>query len=147
MSFSKEIIKSLAEEALLPQEELMSVGKSKKQLSIGLPCETTYKEHRIPLTPEAVKVLVNNGHNVFVESNAGIHINFQDKDYSEAGATILYERKDVFKKEMVIKVTPPSKEEITWMNEGSTLMSALQLTKELKESLIALMKKNITAIA
>ena len=80
MSFSKEIIKSLAEEALLPQEELMLIGKSKKKLSIGLPCETSYQEHRIPLTPEAVKVLVSNGHSVYVETNAGIRINFQDKD-------------------------------------------------------------------
>lgn len=147
MSFSKEIIKSLAEEALLPQEELMSIGKSKKQLSIGLPCETTYKEHRIPLTPTAVKVLVNNGHHIFVETNAGIHINFQDKDYSEAGATILYDRKEVFKKEMVLKVTPPTKEEVSWMNPKSTLMSALQFTKEFKVTLVDLMKKNITAIA
>lgn len=147
MSFSKEIIKSLAEEALLPQEELMNVGKSKKKLSIGLPCETSYQEHRIPLTPEAVKVLVSNGHSVYVETNAGIHINFQDKDYSDAGATILYEAKEIFKKDMVIKVTPPSKKEIGWMNPESTLMSALQFTSGLKESLVDLMKKRITAIA
>ncbi len=147
MSFSKEIIKSLAQEALLPQEELMSVGKSKKQLSIGLPRETTYQEHRIPLTPEAVKVLVSNGHNVYVETNAGININFQDKDYSEAGAVILYSSEEVFKKDMVIKVTPPSKEEISWMTPESTLMSALQFTKELKGSLVELMKKRVTAIA
>ena len=113
MSFSKEIIKSLAEEALLPQEELMSVGKSKKQLSIGLPCETTYKEHRIPLTPEAVKVLVNNGHNVFVESNAGIHINFQDKDYSEAGAEVTKDTAKVYSCPIVLKVEPPSLDEIS----------------------------------
>jgi alanine dehydrogenase len=147
MSFSKEIIRSLAEEALLPQEELMSVGKSKKKLSIGLPCETSYQEHRIPLTPDAVKVLVSNGHRVYVETNAGIQINFQDKDYSEAGATILYEAKEIFKKDMVIKVTPPSKKEISWMKPESTLMSALQFTSGLKESLVELMKKRTTAIA
>jgi len=147
MSFSKEIIKSLAEEALFPQEELMSVGKSKKQLSIGLPRETTYQEHRIPLTPEAVKVLVSNGHQVFIETNVGIHINFQDKDYSEAGAIVLYSTEEVFKKDMVIKITPPSKKEISWMKKESTLLSALQFTKELKDSLVELMKKNITAIA
>jgi alanine dehydrogenase len=147
MSFSKEIIKSLAEEALLPQEEYMFVGKKKKQLSIGLPCETTLKEHRIPLTPEAVKVLVSNGHKVYVETNAGIRINFQDKDYSEAGASIIYDPKEVFKKDMVLKVTPPSKEEISWMNPGSTLMSALQYSQDLKVSIVELMKKKITAIA
>jgi alanine dehydrogenase len=147
MSFSKEIIKSLAEEALLPQEELLSIGKSRKQLSIGLPCETTYQEHRIPLTPEAVKVLVSNGHKVYVETNAGIHINFQDKDYSEAGATIIYSSEEIFKQDMVIKVTPPSIEEISWMTPNSTLMSALQYTKELKGSLVELMKKRVTAVA
>jgi alanine dehydrogenase len=147
MSISKEIIRSLAEEALLPQEEFMSVGKSKKKLSIGLPKETTFHEHRIPLTPEAVKVLVSNGHRVYVESNAGIHINFQDKDYSEAGAEILFEAKEVFKKDMVIKVTPPSKKEISWMNAESTLMSAIQFSQGLKESLVELMDKRVTAIA
>ena len=146
MTFSKEIIKSLAEEALFPQEEFMSVGKNKKQLSIGLPCETTYKEHRIPLTPEAVKVLVSNGHKVYVETNAGIHINFQDKDYSDAGASIVYDTKEVFKKDMVIKITPPSKQEISWMNPESTLMSALQYRSDLKVSIVELMKKKITAI-
>ena len=146
MTFSKEIIKSLAEEALFPQEGFMSVGKNKKQLSIGLPCETTYKEHRIPLTPEAVKVLVSNGHKVYVESNAGIHINFQDKDYSDAGASIVYDTKEVFKKDMIIKITPPSKQEISWMNPESTLMSALQYRNDLKLSIVELMKKKITAI-
>jgi len=147
MSLSKEIIKSLAEEALLPQEELLSVGKSKKQLIIGIPDEKSFQEHRIALTPEAVQVLVKNGHDVYVETNAGKHINFHDKDYSEAGAQIKYDAKEVFKADMVLKVSPPTKEEIGWMEPKSTLLSALQMTTQLKDSVKSLMKKKITAMA
>ena len=147
MSISKDIMKSLAEEALLPQEELMSVGKSKKQLVIGIPCEISFQEHRIGLTPEAVSVLVNNGHTVFVESNAGMHISFQDKDYSEAGAQIKYNTKEVYKADMILKVSSPSEKEIKLMQPDSTLMSSMQMISGLKNSVKDLMKKNITAIA
>jgi len=147
MSISKDIIKSLAEEALLPQEEMMSIGKSKKQLLIGIPCENSFQEHRVGLTPEAVSVLVSNGHTVLVESNAGIHMSYKDKDYSEAGAQIKDKAEDVYKANMVLKVSSPSEEEISWMLPGSILMSSMQMISGLKKSVLNLMKNNITAIA
>lgn len=147
MSISKDIMKSLAEEALLPQEELLPVGKSKKKLVIGIPCENSFQEHRIGLTPEAVGVLVKNGHTVFIETNAGMHIGFQDKDYSEAGAHIKYSTKDVYKADMVLKVASPNEKEISWMRPGSTLLSAMQMVSGLKNTIVHLMKQDITAIA
>ncbi len=88
-------IVSLTAAGLLPQEETLEVGAQQKQLFIGLPKETLHQENRIALTPEAVALLTANGHDVVVETNAGVGANFQDKDYSEAGAKIAYDTKEV----------------------------------------------------
>ena len=73
---------------LLPQEEMLEVGKKQKKLIIGIPCEEEGIESRVPLTPEAVELLVNNGHEVIIGSNAGKRANYSDTDYSERGGFI-----------------------------------------------------------
>ena len=102
-------IKALAEQAqLMPQEELLAVRKRKDNLTISIPRETSFQEKRVALTPEAVGLLVNNGHRVLVESNAGKESHFSDNLYSEVGAEIVYERERIFQSEIVFKVAPPS---------------------------------------
>jgi alanine dehydrogenase len=148
MISSKEAVKSLAREALmLPQEEMLEVGRKQKSLFIGIPKETGFQENRIALTPEGVSLLVNNGHRVMVETNAGIKASFSDRDYSEAGAEIAYDRKEVFKADILLKVAPPSDEEIELMQPRQTLFSALQLSVAPRDFLRKLMDKKITAIA
>src|SRR5438067_1394102 len=71
-----------------PLEETLEILPKKKQLFIGIPKETSFQENRVALTPEAVSVLVNNGHDVAVEHNAGDGSFYFDTDYSEAGARI-----------------------------------------------------------
>ena len=71
---------------LLPQEEMLEVATRKSSLYIGIPKEISFQENRVALVPDAVAVLVNNGHRVIVETNAGKASNFSDTDYSEAGA-------------------------------------------------------------
>ena len=61
-------------------------------MHIGIPRETSFNENRIALTPEAVGVIVANGHQVSVETNAGMGSNYSDRDYSEAGAKIVYDK-------------------------------------------------------
>jgi alanine dehydrogenase len=78
---------------LMPQEEMLEIGKKHKKLTIGIPKENHQFEKRISLTPEAVEVLVNNGHDVLLESQAGDGANYSDKDYSEHGAFITESRK------------------------------------------------------
>lgn len=141
-------LKSLIKEgSLLPQEEMLAIGRKKGKLVIGIPRETTYQENRVALTPEAVQFLVSNGHNILVESKAGESARYSDVDYSEAGAEIAYDKAAVFKANIILKVAPPSDEEIELMPGNQTLISALQLTLHPKKTLVALMNKKITAIA
>jgi len=108
MKTSKEILVSLTQTALMPQEEMLEVGKKKGKLFIGIPKEISFQENRVALVPDAVALLVNNGHQVVVESNAGKMANFQDNDYSEAGATIVYTAEEVYKADSILKVAPTS---------------------------------------
>ncbi len=148
MDSKKDAIRSLATEAaLMPQEELAPIGKKHSRLTIGIPRETSFQERRVALVPESVALLVNNGHEVVVETNAGKESNFQDHDYSEAGARIVYSPEDVFKSEFILKVTPPSLDEITMMTGRQILISALHLPVQKQETFRALSNKKITAIA
>jgi len=148
MKSSKEIMKSLSQTALMPQEEMLEVAKKKGQLLIGIPREISFQENRVTLVPDAVSLLVNNGHHVIVETNAGKMSNFQDNDYSEAGAQIVYTPEEVYKSaEIIIKVAPPSLEEIECMRPKQTLISALQLTVQPESFVRNLMNKKVTAIA
>jgi alanine dehydrogenase len=143
-----ETLKSLMKEgSLLPQEEMLAIKNKKGSLSIGIPKEISYQENRVALIPESVQLLVNNGHEVLIETNAGEKSNFTDKDYSEAGAKICYDSTEIFKCHIILKVAPPKQEEIDKMPGNQTLISALQLTLQPKETLVALMQKKITAIA
>src|SRR5574343_14516 len=135
MDNKKESIRALAKEAILmPQEELLAVSRRKFHLVIGIPKETSYQERRVALVPESVALLVANGHEVIVETNAGKESNFQDHDYSEAGARIVYSPEDVFKADMIMKVAPPSLAEIEMMPGKQTLISALHLPVQKAEN-------------
>lgn len=147
MKTSKELLASLTQTALMPQEEMLEVGRKKGKLYIGIPRETSFQENRVALVPDAVALLVNNGHTVVVETNAGKMSNFQDHDYSEAGAQIVYSTEDVFKADIILKVAPPSPQEMEMMQQKQTLISALQLTVQPENFLKQLMAKKITAIA
>ncbi len=133
--------------SLLPQEEMLEVARKKGNLYIGIPKETSFQERRVALVPETVAVLVANGHRVKMESKAGEGANFSDRDYSEAGAEICYDRKDVFRCDIIFKVAPPSEEEVDMMEGNQTLISALQISTQPKKILKTLMKKKVTAIA
>ena len=148
METGRKAIKALAKEAsLLPQEELLQVLASQEDLTIGIPKEISLQERRVALVPEAVALLVAHGHDVLIEAGAGEKSNFTDIDYSESGARIIHERKQVFEAGMIFKVEPPSLEEVKLMERGATLVSALQLGIKNKDVLTKLSQKKITAIA
>ncbi|HLU85083.1 MAG TPA: alanine dehydrogenase [Vicingaceae bacterium] len=146
MSTSDELLKSLAH-GFMPQEEMLEVARKKSSLQIGIPKETSIQEKRIPLVPDAVGLLVNNGHDVIIETGAGEGCSFSDKDYSEAGAQIVYGTEEVYKANMILKVEPPTLEEIDMMQHGQLLISALQLPIQPKDFLKKLVAKKITAVA
>ena len=132
---------------LLPQEEMLEVRKKKGELFIGIPKETSYQERRICLTPDAVGALTSNGHRVMMESGAGDGARFKDKQYSEAGAQITNDTSKVFSCPMILKVEPPTLEEIEMMNPTTILISALQLKTQEKSYFQKLAEKRITALA
>jgi alanine dehydrogenase len=147
MNTSKGLLASLAKGALLPQEEMLEVRRKKGRLYIGIPRELSFQENRVALVPDAVALLVNEGHEVVVETNAGKNANFQDHDYSEAGARIVNTPQEVYKADLILKVAPPSLQEIEMMQPRQTLFSALQLTVQPENFVKELMAKKITAIA
>lgn len=143
---SDDLLKSLAQ-GFLPQEEMLEVARKKSSLQIGIPKETSIQEKRIPLVPDAVAVLINNGHEVIIETGAGEGSSFTDKDYSEAGAQVVFTTEEVYKSNMILKVEPPTLEEIDLMQQGQLLISALQLPIQPKNFLKKLINKRVTAIA
>jgi alanine dehydrogenase len=132
---------------LLPQEEKLEIGKHKSELFIGIPKETSYQERRICLTPDAVSSLISHGHRVMIESDAGKNASFSDKEYADAGAEVTQDTKKVFSCPILLKVEPPTLEEIEMMNLEAILISAIQLKTQKKEYFEALTKKKITSLA
>ncbi len=133
-------------EQLLPQEEMIEVARQKGKLFIGIPKETSYQEKRVCLTPDAVAALTAHGHRVLIETNAGMGASFTDRDYSESGAEITNDRTKVFGCPIILKVEPPSLEELEHINPQTVLISALQLKTQSKEYFQGLAKKRITAL-
>ena len=134
-------------EQLLPQEETLEITKQKGELYIGLPKETHFQEKRICLTPDAIAAIVANDHRVLVEKGAGEKAGFSDSDYSESGAELTDDKNKVFGCPIILKVEPPSLDEIELINPKTILITALQLKTRDKIYFEALAKKKLTALA
>ncbi len=132
---------------LMPQEEMLAVKKNFQSLYIGIPKEVSYQENRVSLSPDAVALLVSNGHKIVAEKGAGINANFTDENYSDSGAKIAYNTEDVYKADIILKIEPPTSKEIKMMQKGQTLISALQLTTIDEKYINLLLKSGITALA
>ena len=126
---------------LLPQEETIEITPSGKKLHIGIPKERHFQETRIALTPDSVADLVSDGHNVLIESKAGENAGFSDHDYSEAGAEISPDTQKVFESPILLKVEPPTIDEISWIKPNTVLISALQIKSQSKTYFDLLQKK------
>lgn len=138
---------NLRKEGLLPQAEMLEIGKKQKQFIIGIPKESQKHESRVSITPLGVELLINNGHQVIVESNAGKASNFSDTHYADCGALIVDKKEEVFKCDIILKVAPFSVEEINLLTENQVIMSTLHATTQSEEYLRRLMQKKVTAIA
>lgn len=132
---------------LIPQEETLEIERQKGELLIGIPKEAYFQEKRICLTPDAVNALVSNGHRVLMENGAGMEAGFTDNEYSEAGAQLTDDTKKVFGCPLVLKVEPPTLEELELINPKTVLISALQLKTRQLKYFETLAKKKITALA
>jgi len=129
------------------QTEMLDVGKKGSNITIGIPKENIKVERRVALVPNSIRTLTGYGHKVVVESGAGDMCNYSDHHYSEAGAYIAPARAEVFKSDVIVKVSPPSLDEIDLMAPGKTLISPLHLPMLQKEYFDRLSQKRITALA
>jgi alanine dehydrogenase len=128
-------------------EETLDIRPKGSQLYIGIPKEAAFQENRIALTPDAVGVLVSNGHQVLIEHNAGEAAHFRDKDYSEAGARIAYDKAEVYKAPVLIKSAPVVEEDLPFLQPNQVIISPLHLSVLKAEILQKMMEKRVTALA
>ncbi|MCE3282988.1 MAG: alanine dehydrogenase [Chitinophagaceae bacterium] len=127
-------------------EEVLDIKPKGAKLHIGIPKETAFQENRVALIPEAVAVLINDGHRVTVEHKAGEGSNYSDKDFSEAGASIVYEKSEAFKAPILIKTAPVVGEDLNYLQLNQTIISPLQFSALKKEHIEKMMEKRISAL-
>ncbi len=114
-------------------------------MKIGIPKEIKNNENRVGLTPNGVSVLVDDGHDVLVETDAGMGSQFTDEDYKEAGATIVDSAAEAWDVALVIKVKEPQEEEFQYLTEDLILFTYLHLANE-PELAKVLIDNKVTAI-
>jgi alanine dehydrogenase len=131
---------------LLPQEEMLEVKKKKNRLVIGIPKEVAFQENRVALAPEAVNLLSQNGHRVIIEKGAGVNAHFTDNEYSESGGEIIYETSEVYKADIILKIAPPTQDEIKFLKAGQTIFSTITMPVQSQSYFKTLMSKKINAI-
>lgn len=129
------------------QEETLDIKPGTESLYIGIPKENSFNENRIALTPEAVGVLVANGHQVIMESEAGAGAKYTDKDYSDAGAKIVLDHSQVFESHILVKSAPVSDEDCELLKPNQYIISPIHLAAMKKETLEKMMAKKITALS
>lgn len=115
-------------------------------MEIGLPKEIKDQEFRVGLSPASVQSLCQQGHQVFVETHAGIGAGFPDEDYLQAGAKIVTTSDQAWNRELVVKVKEPLPAEYGLLQSGQLLFTYLHLAADrtLTEQLI---QTNVSAIA
>lgn len=141
------IPESLINQQYQTQTEMLEVVKKKNKMTIGIPMETRLQENRVALVPASIAGLVAAGHHVLVEAGAGMKTNYIDHRFSEAGAEIAYSKERVFKSDILIKVAPPTIDEIDLMHPGQVLISPLQIPILNAEYIEKLLKKRVIALA
>ncbi len=129
------------------QPERLAVMSRPDKLYIGVPCESSKDENRLALVPSSVRTLIGYGHRVVIQSCAGDRAHFSDHDYSEAGAEIAHSAEQVYRANLILKVSPPTLEELDWMRPNQILISPLQMPLLTSEYMIKLKAKRVIALA
>ena len=141
------IPQSLIQGQYSTQEQLLEVEKGDSKLFIGVPRESILQENRVPLVPITVQSLVGAGFRVVIESKAGEKSNFTDSDFSEAGAEIVFTKEDVYKAEIILKVAPPTIDEVEMMRPNQILISPLHIPLLSGDYIKKLKEKRVIALA
>ncbi|WP_172371151.1 alanine dehydrogenase [Sporosarcina jiandibaonis] len=115
-------------------------------MRIGVPKEILNNENRVAMTPAGSYTLKSAGHEVFIETGAGLGSSFTDKDYAEAGATIVSTAKEAWDADLIMKVKEPKKVEYDYFREGQIIFTYFHLAQE-AELTKELLEKKVTGIA
>ena len=129
------------------QPERLAVLNRPNKLFIGVPREVTLHENRVAIVPSSVRTLVGYGHRILIESDSGLRAHFSDHDYSEAGAEIVHSPEQVYAANVIIKVAPPTLDELKLMRPNQVLISPLQLPLLTSEYMLRLKNKRVIALA
>jgi alanine dehydrogenase len=117
-------------------------------MNIGILKEDAAIERRVALSPAGVEVLTSAGHNVFVLHQEGSRAIFRDEDYQIAGATISYSVEEIINRsEVVLKVSPPTDEELSLLDEGQTFFSFMHLAVSRRKIMETLLSRKVTAVS
>lgn len=117
-------------------------------MNICIPKERRPFEYRVGLSPHGVEILVQNGHTVFVEHDAGQGAGFPDREFEKFGAKIAYSADEIFgRAEFLLKIARPLDDELDMLQPGTTIAGLLHLASAQENKIEALLKDRITAIA
>ena len=117
-------------------------------MNIGIPKERRPFESRVGLSPAGVEILAQNGHQVYVEHEAGVGAGFADREFETAGARLVYSSEEVFgRADLLLKVARPLKEELEWFRPNTVLAGFLHLASAREDKTDVLLEKKITSIA
>lgn len=115
---------------------------------IGIPRERRPYEFRVGMLPKGVSLLTQMGHQVYVETGAGLGCGFSDADYEKAGARIAFATDEVFRRaSLLLKAQRPTEEEVSWMANEQVVLAFMMMANVPASRLNVLEEKNITTIA
>lgn len=132
---------------MLPKEEMLEIRRKGKKIRIGIPSDKEKVEYRVPLTPQAVELLVSYGHEILIEKDAGKAASYTDEEYRAAGAVVMDDRKDIFECDIVLRVSPFDESEMDMIKGHQALISNLQINAHCSNSIMKMMQKKVTNIA
>jgi alanine dehydrogenase len=132
---------------MLPREEMLEVRRKSKKIRIGIPSDKDKVEFRVPLTPQAVELLVSYGHEILIEKEAGKGASYTDEEYRTAGALVMENRQEIFECDIILRVSPFDEAEIDQLKGHQALISDLQINAHCPNSIGKLLQKRVTNIA
>ncbi|HKI89322.1 MAG TPA: hypothetical protein VKA38_09860, partial [Draconibacterium sp.] len=132
---------------LMPQEEMLELKKKGQKIKIGIPSDFSKVEYRVPLTPQAIDLLVSYGHEIIIETNAGKSASYTDKQYREAGAIIVEKKEETFQCDIILRISPFDSDEIDQLRGNQAIISSMQVYAYSSESIQKMLNKKVTNIA
>jgi len=131
----------------MPREELIEKAVNRRQMSVGMPHDVHDDEKRIALTPEAVKILTDAGHEIFMEAGAGQEAGFSDREYSDNGAVVVDTSQHIYGCDVVIKIAPFTQKEASMLRGNQIVISFMNAATMGEETVSQMMRKRVTAMA